>query len=339
MDNNQTIQGVLAEITAESLKEYEQPALKDIKTVANRFLRKYDEAYKKWEIYQGEVTKYSFLKTKIQKTYAYMKQSTDFTRQILTAMHNFETDLNNLFHRTTYLTYVEKNGNFRFYGTAQVGQMYKEIVTKGEGGGKISQGNILKVEETQLEDKLKNALKQSIANKKEVYRIALERYEKNEDPEYMHYNPSEKTFWWRTETYPFINWTSKSIGKRGWIAQGYVEAVMKEDPEINNSNIESSLARLWNYIVLDSKPSAIQQDLVFGRVEFAVKSGNFSTPKVAQYIKLAKGITYLENEIIDLNYFKEIVKNIIYKKNIDKKIIQSAENQAIKEFKKLKLTN
>jgi len=32
---------------------------------------------------------------------------------------------------------------------------------------------------------------------------------------------------------------------------------MKEDPEINNSNIESSLARLWNYIVLDSKPSAI----------------------------------------------------------------------------------
>ena len=25
-------------------------------------------------------------------------------------MHNFETDLNNLFHRTTYLSYVEKDG-------------------------------------------------------------------------------------------------------------------------------------------------------------------------------------------------------------------------------------
>ena len=333
MDSNeQTIAQILTEITTENLKEHEEPTLEEIQDVARRFLDRYNRSCNKWKIYQGEMTRRKIpLKTKIQKTYAYMKQSEGFTRQILKSVNQFERELNALFHRTVFLAYVEETGDFRFYDEVQVGQMYRKIATKAEGRGNISGSQVLKFQEAQIEDKLKDALRRSIENKREVYKEALERYEESGS---MHYKV-ERTFWWRTSKWPYIHWTDKQIPTAGWIAEGYAEAVMNEDPLIDQSDIEFSLQRLWkDYINLNSKPAAIQQDLVFGRVEFAVKSGDFSTPRIAQYVKLAQGIMYLKNEILNLDYFKAISEKLVYKRNISERTIQSAEKKVIKEFEK-----
>lgn len=336
--NEQTVKEVLEEISAQKIYEQQQVSLNEIQAVANKFLEEYNEAYRKWQSLSSRINNTQSLRNKINQTYLYMRQDENITRKMLEMVHTFETDLNNLFHRTIYLTYVDKQtGQLMFYDEIQTGKIYQQA-TKNRGRGNISQSKIIEMEQSQLEDKLKKALKQSIENKKGVYQQALSRYDKNASENHMNYDPSKNTFWWRQQNnWPKINHTDP-FANRGWIAEGYATAVLQDDTNFNNTNQEESLSMLWQYMNINSKPAAVEQDLVFGNIEFAIKSGNFSTPMVGQFINLATAITFMKKDFFDLNYFRKIASKVVNKRNLTEKTIAKAERQAIKEIEKELLT-
>lgn len=334
MSNEQNVKKVLEEISATTLYEQQKDFLKEIKKIAQNFLDNYNLAYQNWQKIRTCINSTETLREKINNTYLYMREDEEITRTMLQITHTFQKELNDLFNRIVYLTYVDKQtGQILFYDEAQIGKIYEQA-TKNKGRGNISQNTILAMEQAQLEDKLKNALKKSIENKKQVYGKALERYNENDTEEHMNYDPSKNTFWWRIDRYPWINPT-KPFSNRGWIAEGYAMAVLEDAPNFNNTNLEWSLSSLWHdYMNINSKPAAIQQDLVFGNIEFAIKSGNFSTPMVGQFIKLASGIIFLEEDFSSIDYFKKIVSKIINLKDVSQKTVKRAEEKLIKEIQK-----
>lgn len=100
----------------------------------------------------------------------------------------------------------------------------------------------------------------------------------------------------------------------GPIAEGYAGAVINEDPEVSNSKMEHSLEVLWrNHIQKDSLGAAIKGDIVLdsnGKIQFAIKSGSFSTARIRQYILLAYNmlrLNYLSPEqLVNVNTFKRL---------------------------------
>ena len=334
MSNEQNVKKVLEENSAMVLHEQQKNFLEEIKTIAQNFLDNYNLAYQKWQKTKSCINSTETLREKINHTYSYMREDEEITRTMLQIIHTFQKELNALFNRVVYLTYVDKEtGQIFFYDEAQIGKIYEQA-TKNKGRGNVSQNTILTMEQAQLEDKLKKALKKSIENKKQVYEEALKRYNKNNTEEHMNYDPSKNTFWWRKDRWPQINYT-KPFSNRGWIAEGYAMAVLEDTSNFNNTNLEWSLSSLWyDYMNINSKPAAIQQDLVFGNIEFAIKSGNFSTPMVGQFIKLASGIIFLEKDFSDINYFKKIVAKIINLKDVSQKTVKKAEEKLIKEIQK-----
>lgn len=332
ISNEQTVRKVLEEISTTAIYEQQKSFLKEVQIIAQNFLDSYNRAYLRWENLKSHINSTETLRDKITNTYLYMQEDKEITQQMLQIVHSFQKELNLLFNRIVYLTYVDKtSGQLLFYNEGQIGKIYEQA-TKNYGRGNVSRNNILKIEQAQLEDRLKKTLKRSIENKKEVYEEALKRYNDNNKEEHMNYDPSKNTFWWRKDRWPWINYT-KPFANRGWIAEGYAMAVLEDVSNFNNTNLEWSLSSLWyDYMNINSKPAAIQQDLVFGNIEFAIKSGSFSTPMIGQFIKLATGITFLKEDFSNINYFKKITTKIINLKTLSKDTVRKAELKLIEEI-------
>ena len=282
----------------------------------------------------------SSLKDKMTYIYKMMREETSFTRQILQYQHQFEKELNEFLQRKIYLTYVNKDGTLNVYDDAGIGELYK-TATANKGRGNISQSNIVDME--MVEEALQRQIRLSAAMRKEVYTTAIERYSNNDNEVYMNYKPSERTFyWWKTYHKVLGGWTDPIVNK-GPIAEGYVGAVINEDPDVTNADIESALAALWNnHISKDSVGAAIKGDVVMdshGNIQFAVKTGSFSTAKIGQYIRLAYNILQLKQltqeelkqYLPKLINFSKISQSII--DNINNKVEDTVDNEIDKAIK------
>lgn len=88
----------------------------------------------------------------------------------------------------------------------------------------------------------------------------------------------------------------------------------------------------YNYIKgkKDSVAAAVKGDVVFnqdGSIQFAVKSGNFSTSMIGQYINLAINIHHIQE--ISLEDFQKGLPKLIKLSKVADQIIKAANKKAI----------
>lgn len=267
----------------------------------------------------------STVKSKITYIYKSMREDSNYTRQMLEYQHTFETSLNEFLKRKIYLTYVSAEGNLILQDDAAIGKLY-QTATANKGRGNISAKNIIDADIVDIE--LQSQIRKSMAMRRNVYKEAISRWKKNEDEAHMNYNISKHTIYWWSLYHQKLGGWSNPISNRGPIAEGYAGAVINEDPEVVNSNIEAGLAALWNnHIAKDSIGAVIKGDIVLdsnGNIQFAIKTGErFSTAKVGQYINLAYNIlqikqisaTELEQNLPKLIRITKASNNIVQKIN------------------------
>ena len=245
----------------------------------------------------------------------------DNTTLIYSYIATFETQINLFLGRTIYLTYVTKQGDLKLYDDFEIFSIYSQVKDIQQGKGRIRADDELnrytEMQNLQLIRKIQN----SLSNKKRVYTIAIERYDKPADltgQNGMRYkiNGLSKTFYFRLFDH-FINWSC--ITSRGQIAQAYSDAVINEDISIDDSsvsNLEYSLYRLSERLetvnAANSISALLKGDITLesnGNIQFAIKSRNlFNAPAIRQYIIFAYNIIFFKD--IFLQNPEKIQKNL-----------------------------
>lgn len=293
--------------TKEDISEFDKEGFLQFQHASQKFLDDIEIISKE---YQGVVSK-SSIKNKITELYKSMREDSAYTQKMLKCQHEFETALNEFLGRVIYLTYVNEDGSINFYGDVNIGELYRQA-TANRGRGNISASKMF--EANDLQEDIKNSIERSMANKKAVYQAAIARYRRNKGEEHMNYNISKNTFYWWAQYHKTLGGWTDPIVNEGPIVEGYAGAVINEDPEVSNSKIEHSLEVLWrNHIQKDSIGAAIKGDVVLdsnGKIQFAIKSGSFSTARIRQYILLAYNmlrLNYLSpDQLVNVNTFKQL---------------------------------
>ena len=191
MDNKSIIEKSLLEETNKDVLDIDNQDFISLQTAAKTFIHQVQMLSNQHNL---QISKKN-IKGKIEALYDLMRKDTQYTRDILQYQHTFENALDTFLGRTIYLSYVMPDGNLRFYGEAKIGELYK-TAAKQWGRGNITKGKVLKLEEDELQKEIQDEIKNSIRNKNLVYQEALARYtQKNKEETYMHYNPSERTFY------------------------------------------------------------------------------------------------------------------------------------------------
>lgn len=264
------------------------------------------------------------LRRQIDTVYQIMNGQQDTLIKILDAQHNFEIALDEYLGRQTFMSIVLPDGTPIFYDSEHIGSEVYSQATGNKGRGNIdftdkqfSPNLDIFHFASSMQQSLQEKIKISLANKKEVYTEALNKYRKNAYDR-MHYpsrsESSERTLYWRTSSVEtHITGWSRLLPHAGVIAEGYMEAVLNDDENVNNNNIEASIAYMYDkYIQLDSIPAAVKADVqVIGtNVEIAIKEGKFSTARLGQFFMLAKNIQRLQ-PYFTKEQFKMILPKLI----------------------------
>ena len=104
--------------------------------------------------------------------------------------------------------------------------------------------------------------------------------------------------------------------------------------------MESSLKNLWlNYIKgkKDSIAALIKGDVVYsknGDIQFAVKSGQYSTAKIGQYVNFAYNVLQLKELTIEQLMTPGVMNKLIRSGNATEKILEALANNVEEEFLK-----
>ena len=322
------IQKNINSITSNQIYKVDKGDFEALKKAANIYLQQVGLLS---DLYKNAIAKKRIIE-KIQSIYSQMRKESKYTQLMLKYQHEFENSLNNFLGRTIYLTYVNKDGTLNYYDDANIGKLY-EKATANKGRGNISYGQIFDAND--LRQNIKEALKISEMDKKDVYTSAIVRYNQTLQKDYnFEDTPNKGSFYWRLHDYHITGWTI-SFSNTGPIAEGYARAVINDNSNISNNDIENSLKILYeNYIQKDSVGAAIKGDVTFGSdksIQFAIKEGSFSTAMVGQYMRLAINIQRLPQMSIE-DFQKSLPYLIKFGKLVDK-IIQVAKNQATEKVR------
>lgn len=318
---------------------------------ATYFISKVQIAYQNAIRNLGLIKKQSF-KNGRQILYNYMRESTNFTREILQLQHYFEAQLDNFLGRTIYLTWVDKrSGNILYLDEIETGEVYQKAsrASHGTGVGSIkgksilstvrahnqNQNNISQIvasATSSMEETLKQKLQDSQQKRKYVYLNAIVRMEQPR---------SGNRFWWRPSNQRRRTYTIPFNGT-GRIAQGYVDAVVNEDPNVEaysqGDALENSLKYLYlNHIEIENIEGIIKGDVVMesnGDIQFAVKTGDFNTASFGPAYILAVEIqrhNLLSKQDLQKNLPK-LIKTQDVALNILQKIYIETEKQLTSEL-------
>lgn len=333
---NENIENIVKQTTSNTIYQVHKGDYNELRYAANLFLNEVDKIAQRNHAIASQGT----IKKEISDIYKYMKADTENTRQALQLQHIFEKQLNDFMGRTIYLTYVDTQGNLNVYDDANTGKLYSQAVKESKGQrGNISASKMFQT--IDLQQDLKEKILISINKRKGVYQEAIRRWEKNKTQEWdrekiesgKEYYPSKNTFYWRLNDYHISGWTNP-IQNRGWIAQGYAGAVINEDQSIVSLKLQLGLKNLWqNHISQDSIGGAIKGDIVYkenGDIQFAVKSGTFSTARFGQFVRLAYNI--LQIQLLTPQQFQKALPALVNFRKITNDIIEAARKKGQQEI-------
>lgn len=285
-DNQVVIEQALLEITSETLPEVEKGDWQALQVMANVFLEKVHQI----NLIARDAINKRPISSELQAIYYAMRTVDNFSAQVVSLQHEFESRINSFLDRTIYLAYVMQDGGISFLDEAHIGELYQHV-TKAYGRGNISAGAM--IESQDLEVDLLKKVQNSMAQRQQVYTTVLGMVQ---DPD------NDRRFYWHelNENHKRARKYTVSFPNMGPIAEGYVGAVINEDGAVTNAGATSQAwyrslkALYWNHINFDSIPAVVKGDITWdlnGNIQFAVKTGSFSTARFGQYVRLAINIT------------------------------------------------
>lgn len=354
MLNQQVVKNSIEQELIPDIVEVTKGNIDQIKAAANYFLYKVQKCYELTIHSQGLIQKSSFSNGR-QILYAYMKENTAFTQQITQLQHYFETQLDNFLGRKIYLAWVNQTtGTILYLDEKEIAQLYSKGKRFAYSGGSaaIKGASVLSTVRAHTEGKLnliqdivstqntmpeelQNKLKQSQNKRRYVYQNALLRYKQK---------GSGNRFWWRPSNQYRRQYTISFDGT-GRIAEGYVGAVVNEDPNVEayeqGDALETSLKFLYlNHIEIESIPGIEKGDVVMdsnNNIQFAVKTGDFKTAKFGPAYILATEIQrgeFLSASDIQ-NNLSELVKTNDVALSILENIYDNVEKQLTTQVEKI----
>ncbi len=333
--NEKIVNDSIVDITSKDFVIVEEGNFQSLKKAAKKFV---DEVliYYQNLLRTQRLIKTQNLKNGLQYFYQYMRENTNFTKNVLQLQAYFENQLNNFLGRKIHLAWVSKEGHLLFVDEANINQIYKKAFGQfGRGGIDESVlNNMTSTIEQALIDKFKESQELRIG----VYTTIRNRWLDPKNKQRFYYHGYYKNFNRRRYTRRFPN--------LGGIAEGYAGAVINDDPEIawkeGQSEIkrQNSIRKLYEkHIQLDSVAGAVKGDVKFqldeanGNIHFAVKEGSFSTAKFGQFFALAQKILQIEK--ITKTDFENQIPKLIRIDNITRKILQDAYNHFKEENDKI----
>lgn len=329
--NENTITNSIIQITSKDFIQVEEGNFQDLKQASIKFINEVLNCYQN-SLRVQSLIKTQNLKNGLQYFYQYMRQNTNFTKNILQLQGYFETQINNFLGRKIHLTWVSKEGHLLFIDQANLSQLYKKAFGQFGRGG-LSE-NTLKNLESDIEQTLINKFKESQELRIGAYIEIKNRWMDPKNKKRFYYHGYYNDFKRRKYTRHFSN--------LGGIAEGYAGAVINEDPQIiwkgaSYLQQQYSIRRLYEkHIQLDSVAGAIKGDVIFntdennGKIHFAIKEGSFSTAKFGQFFSLAQNILKIED--ITKEEFQTQIKSLIKINNTTRAILREAYDVSKKEL-------
>lgn len=257
---------------------------------------------------------------------------------VLKHIHKFELALDKFLNRKVQLVWVDEQGNLLVATEDGYNELLSTATVDSSNiRGKMAENAMRNLEKynnnNYIDNKALEEFEQSINNRKEFYRLAIERYEASTIEGKEEKEP-QKNFYWKkdknidcdsnTEDYFIRNdyVLSRKINNKGRIAEAYVESVIndtEESPEEDNwlrhlnsliyeDNISAILRGdvIRKIINTNTGDSKIKQDKNTEELEqhFAVKSGSWSTAGIRQYLLLAERLKDFEDVQISPALFR-----------------------------------
>lgn len=246
-------------------------------------------------------------------------------QQLAIAKFNFSNVLDEYLQRKIILTYVDRHGKITLYTEEGEKYILKNVYYstgrenfragsfKEEGAEAIQEG------ESNILEKLNKLIQASANSKQKVYETAIQRWEEIKEKD-----QKLSKYYWKSDVNKRRLYT-RTFFSRGEISEGYVNAVVQEDKNIQNGSIEKGLKVLYqNYIKgkKDNIKAIVKGDVKVdkqGKISLAVKSFSASTAMIGQYLTVAHKILSMKENDFNLNnivnelpqvdkYFKSIFK-------------------------------
>lgn len=301
--------------------ENEKNPLENLQKTAKDFLKEVQDSINKLAIIDESIDD-----KKVSTIYTGLRSTIDQAREIVKRQYNFEAALNKFLGRTIDLIWVDESGEV-FYTTELAA---KEIYLSGslKDDGRLGSITVNKENLIEFDKYLENIHEKSsnIMEKRNSYKgtrdEVVTRWERNHNPEEKWYNKSRKnkkgkdtypyrdTFWWYEDNKPYH---SKKMNK-GNIHQAYISIVFDKDPKpfLLTAEAEKDVKSYWEYMksrnILNNIPGIVSGDVIFGEIQYAVKSGEFNTASIGPYIVAAIKILSL-----DIKTSKEIEEKVLAK--------------------------
>ena len=203
------------------------------------------------------------------------------------------------------MVWVADDGTLFFVHESQISEIYN-LATKSHGRarGNISGGKTLLKKlgtlSPQIDQNLSKMLNDRYNKYSRVFHLAQQSWQmnhtkvKDKNRQYW-YTYYKNTLWWVDETEARGYGHSAKINK-GHIKEAYVSLIMGDEhdaPVITDSD-EEIIKNYWIYMqshnILNNRAGIVQGDVILRQdngddsVQFAVKSGNFSTAAIGPYL-------------------------------------------------------
>ena len=317
MSNQSIVEKSIIEQASNDIIEVEKGNLQDLKQAAtifiNKVLEKYQNAIRTLTIIETQK-----LNTGLQYFYQYMRENTNFTQNILSLQHIFETQVNDFLFIKINLAWVSNDGHIKYYDEAFLGNFYKKAFGQFGRGG-IS-GSAINSVDSNIEQNLLDKFQNAEAERIDVYLEIKTRWSESKNIKCFYYHGYYRD--WNRRKY------SQRFPNLGGIAEKYVETVINEDSNVSSANLQPSIRYFAQHTHLNSIGGLIKGDVKFnesnGKIHFAVKEGSFSTAKFGQYFSLAqhlKNVSSLtEEDLKELIKIDSVVQDVLkesYEKAIE----------------------
>lgn len=318
MENNKSLVEIIEQMATEDINLNRKETFYNLQLAAKDFLSSVTQIYN------------NFINTENiklnQAFWTLQYKDHKMAQQLAIAKFNFSNVLDKYAQRRIILTYVDRHGKITLYTEEGEEYILKQVYysTGREkfrvGSFKEEEAKAIQEGESNIFEKLNKLIQVSANSKQEVYKTAIQRWEKTKKK-----GQQLSRYYWRSAVNNRRLYAS-TFFSRGEISEGYVNAVVQEDKNIQNSSIEKGLEVLYkNYIKgkKDNIKAIAKGDVQIdgqGKISLAVKSFSADTAMIGQYLTIAhKILSIKENDFNLNNIIKELPQVNKYFKSIFKK--------------------
>ena len=319
----------MLDVTAKSLIVNEKGDAVGLRQAAMNFLEGVNAVvYANQEILNKELSNTHSLKD----IYMLMRDSTKITQHSIGLQYLFEANLNKFLGREIFLLYVTDDGTMLYADELIASNIYQlASKNKNKEGGATGRGGTINIGQRRLDylkehppeivRKYRNMLKTREQFYKGIKDEVLKRWNNNHNSKNwaVQEDPSHSdTFYWikGIKENGSKEWSWSAQINRGHIYETYASLIWQNKQKIQlDPKNETDIGKYWEYMKahnLNNVSGIVQGDVSFflnPNIQFAVKSGQFSTAAIGTYLDVATQLVS-QNFNITAQNVQNLLKNV-----------------------------